>query len=309
MNTQLYEQLWTEFEDQEYRHAYADSMVDSTIATQLKLLREQNALTQAQLAALAEMQQSRISAMEDVNYSSWSVTTLKRLAKAFDCGLEVRFVPFSQVVYWGASMNPNELLVGVSLSHRTSGPTRRFVFGPSRPCDAATTASADCCAAVVPPRSATSRSAANSSPRVRRVTVAPSTRRIYARLVRMTLGFESLCPLAHLACASSAVRVPRAGALPTASFPRRVATSQLLFRSGFRSSRSPEDFHLHVTSRVAFASRLLSASHGASRHAWRTKKKPTRARTVSAAMARSVSGLAVERVNMESKRSSPRIHS
>jgi hypothetical protein len=35
-----------------------------------------------------------------------------------------------------------------------------------------------------------------SSPRVRRVTVAPSTRRIYARPVRMTSGFRVLCPLA-----------------------------------------------------------------------------------------------------------------
>ena len=92
-----------------------------------------------------------------------------------------------------------------------------------------------------------------SSPRVRRVTFTPSTRRIYARSVRMTSGFRSFCPLAHLACASYAVRVPRAGALPTASSPPRLAASRLLFRSGFRSSQSPEDFHLHVTSRIAFA--------------------------------------------------------
>jgi predicted XRE-type DNA-binding protein len=111
MNIELYEQLWVEFEDQEYRHAYVDSLVDSTIAIQLKLLREQNNLTQAQLAALASMRQSRISAMEDVNYSSWSVTTLKRLASAFDCGLEVRFVPFNQVIRWGASMTPDALRV------------------------------------------------------------------------------------------------------------------------------------------------------------------------------------------------------
>jgi hypothetical protein len=92
-----------------------------------------------------------------------------------------------------------------------------------------------------------------SSPRVRRVTVAPSTRRIYARSVRMTSGFRSSCPLAHLARASYAVRGPRARALPTASFPQRLAALQLPFRSGFRSSQPPEDFHLHVTSRIAFA--------------------------------------------------------
>src|SRR5882672_8853946 len=51
-------------------------------------------------------------------------------------------------------------LVGVSLSHRTSGPARRFVFGPSPPCVAATMASADCCAAVIASRNAISLSAA-----------------------------------------------------------------------------------------------------------------------------------------------------
>ena len=90
------------------------------------------------------------------------------------------------------------------------------------------------------------------------MTVAPSTRRIYAAPVRMTLGFASLCPLAHQRCASSAVRAPRAGALPAASFPRRVTASHLPFGSGFLSSRSPEDLHLHVTSRFAFAFRLTA---------------------------------------------------
>src|SRR5213593_3814380 len=74
----------------------------------------------------------------------------------------------------------------------------------------------------------------------------------------MTWGFESLCPLAHQRCASSAVRTPRAGALPAASFPQRVTALQLPFGSGFLSSRSPEDLHLHVTSRFAFAFRLTA---------------------------------------------------
>src|SRR6266540_7561295 len=69
----------------------------------------------------------------------------------------------------------------------------------------------------------------------------------------MTWGFESFGPLAHQRCASSAVRAPRAGALPAASFPRHIAASQLPFGSGFLSSRSPEDLHLHVISRFAFA--------------------------------------------------------
>jgi serine/threonine protein kinase len=67
------------------------------------------------------------------------------------------------------------------------------------------------------------------------------------------IGLQVFWPPRPLARASYAVRVPRAGALPTASFPRRLAAAQLPFRSGFRSSRPPEDFHLHATSRIAFA--------------------------------------------------------
>jgi len=61
------------------------------------------------------------------------------------------------------------------------------------------------------------------------VTFTPHTRRIYARPVRVALGFGSLGPLAHQMDASYAVRVPRAEALPAASFPRHLAMTQLLF--------------------------------------------------------------------------------
>src|SRR5207247_2387719 len=100
-------------------------------------------------------------------------------------------------------------------------------------------------------------------PGVRRVTLAPSTRRIYARTIRVTSGFRSFGPLAHRACASSAIRVPRAGVLPAASFPPRLAASRLPFSSGFPSPRSPEDLHLLVTSRMADAISVDSAGPGA----------------------------------------------
>ena len=65
-------------------------------------------------------------------------------------------------------------------------------------------------------------------PRVRRVTFAPSTCRIYAGTLRMTSGFRFLCPLARVP-RLYAVRVPQAGALRTASFGPRLATTPLLF--------------------------------------------------------------------------------
>jgi transcriptional regulator with XRE-family HTH domain len=68
------------------------------IATQIKVLREQRDMTQSALAKKAEMLQPRLSVMENADYSSWSVSTLKRLARAFDLALSVKFEAFSEVV-------------------------------------------------------------------------------------------------------------------------------------------------------------------------------------------------------------------
>lgn len=109
--TDRYEELWREFEDRAYRIAYADSQLDSNIATQLKIVRDQRGHSQSDLAAIAEMHQSRISVMEDVNYSSWSISTLKRLAAALDCALQVRLVPYEAVIDNATSMTASRLLV------------------------------------------------------------------------------------------------------------------------------------------------------------------------------------------------------
>ncbi len=85
------ETLQREFQDPEYKRAYAEDYLNSRIATQLKVLREQRGWTQAELAERAGMEQSRISTMEDVNYNRWTISTLKRLAAAFDLCLSVNF--------------------------------------------------------------------------------------------------------------------------------------------------------------------------------------------------------------------------
>jgi transcriptional regulator with XRE-family HTH domain len=86
------------FRDAEYRHAYVESFLNSYIATQIAVLREQQDLTQAELARRAEMRQSQISKLEDVNNSSWKISTLQRLARAFDLVLVVRFESFGSVL-------------------------------------------------------------------------------------------------------------------------------------------------------------------------------------------------------------------
>ena len=91
---ELREELRQDFQDEEYAHTYVDDFLNAEIATQIKVLREQRALTQQQLADLTGMAQPRLSLLEDVNYGSWSIKTLKKLARAFDVTLKVSFETF-----------------------------------------------------------------------------------------------------------------------------------------------------------------------------------------------------------------------
>ncbi|HZQ19605.1 MAG TPA: XRE family transcriptional regulator [Terriglobales bacterium] len=90
--------LRNDFHDKEFRHVYADESLNTYIATQIKVLREQQDLTQKDLAILTGMAQPRIAVLEDINYSSWSINTLRRLARAFDLRLSVKFESFSSLV-------------------------------------------------------------------------------------------------------------------------------------------------------------------------------------------------------------------
>ena len=92
-----FDRMQQEFPDKEYRHTYAIGLVNSKLATQLKVLREQRGWTQAQLAEKCGMQQARISVLEDVNYASWSISTLRRIGKAFDLWLDVEWKEFGEL--------------------------------------------------------------------------------------------------------------------------------------------------------------------------------------------------------------------
>jgi transcriptional regulator with XRE-family HTH domain len=96
--SELVDKLRPEFQDEEYRHSYAEECLNTMIATQIKVLREQREMTQSALARKALMLQPRLSVMESADYSSWSVSTLKRLARAFDLALSVKFEAFSEVI-------------------------------------------------------------------------------------------------------------------------------------------------------------------------------------------------------------------
>ena len=92
---ELSDKLKEEFKDKEYAHAYANEFLNANIATQIKVLREQREMTQENLASISGMQQARISVLENVNNSMWSISTLQRLAEAFDVTLKVSFESFA----------------------------------------------------------------------------------------------------------------------------------------------------------------------------------------------------------------------
>jgi len=63
------------------------------IAGQIYDLRTQAQLSQTELAKMVGTTQSVISRLEDADYEGHSLAMLRRIAKALNCRIEVRFVP------------------------------------------------------------------------------------------------------------------------------------------------------------------------------------------------------------------------
>jgi transcriptional regulator with XRE-family HTH domain len=98
MRNEIRQQLVTKLVDKEYRDIFVDEQINTGLAFQIRGLREQRGWSQSDLGKRAGMAQSRISVIEDANYSRFSLTTLKRLASAFDVGLTVCFESYSDLV-------------------------------------------------------------------------------------------------------------------------------------------------------------------------------------------------------------------
>lgn len=96
--SELVERLKKELQNEDYRYAYDEEFSNARIATQLKILREQQELKQSELADLAGMKQSRISELENVNYNSWSISTLRRLARALGVRLSFAFEGWGELL-------------------------------------------------------------------------------------------------------------------------------------------------------------------------------------------------------------------
>jgi DNA-binding XRE family transcriptional regulator len=80
--------------DREYRHAYADEILNLLVCSQIRVLREQQEMTQGQLGETIGTTQTAISRIENTNYSAWNIRTLKKIAEAFDLRLRITFENF-----------------------------------------------------------------------------------------------------------------------------------------------------------------------------------------------------------------------
>jgi transcriptional regulator with XRE-family HTH domain len=83
----------------EFSEGYAESFQDALVATQIKVLREDNNWTQADLAEKIGTTQTAVSRIESANYSAWNISTLKKLARAFRVRLKVSFETYGSLIH------------------------------------------------------------------------------------------------------------------------------------------------------------------------------------------------------------------
>ena len=93
----------------EYREALAIEHVNTTIAIQIRKMRENSQWSQNDLADRLGKHQQTISQWENLDYGRHSITTLKALASAFDVALLVKFIPFSELVEDMVSLSEKRL--------------------------------------------------------------------------------------------------------------------------------------------------------------------------------------------------------
>lgn len=95
--------------DKEYRDAFVAEHIATGIAFQIRAMRASRGWSQEELAERTGKKQETISQLENPDYGSYTLKTLKQLASAFDVALVVRFAPFSELVDYAASISQVDL--------------------------------------------------------------------------------------------------------------------------------------------------------------------------------------------------------
>jgi len=81
----------------EFRYAYVESALNEKIATLIRVIREkQGYKAQGELAAAMGKHQTHISRLENLDYGSYSLASLKEICRTFEMALNVSIEPFSE---------------------------------------------------------------------------------------------------------------------------------------------------------------------------------------------------------------------
>ncbi len=107
---ELLENLIEDFQNEEARYAYSESVANAYVSEQIKRLREDRGLSQEELAELVGTKQSGISRLQSKDYSAWKVETLRKLAKAFGVRLRISFEEFGTITNDIAGFNEGNLV-------------------------------------------------------------------------------------------------------------------------------------------------------------------------------------------------------
>ena len=102
MSTSFCLERWRKLSSKEYREAYAETQMSVDILFQVEALARSRNKTVSDLVKEADAPLAQLEGEEAI-----SPETLHRLAAVFDVGLMVRFVPFSDLVYWESVFDPN----------------------------------------------------------------------------------------------------------------------------------------------------------------------------------------------------------
>ncbi len=101
--------LKEQFRDRVFRETFATEHLNSSIALQLTVIREQRHLKQEQLAELAGTKQAGISRMESADYGRWNLQTLRHIAYLLGCRLRVSLETFGTLLDEAEEMSRSTL--------------------------------------------------------------------------------------------------------------------------------------------------------------------------------------------------------
>jgi DNA-binding XRE family transcriptional regulator len=87
----LKDYLEEELKDPEFREAFDEEEVYASLAIQIAKIRQNNKLTQKELARRLHTTQQTISRLENIHNRSYSLQTLIKLARIFDKRVNVEF--------------------------------------------------------------------------------------------------------------------------------------------------------------------------------------------------------------------------